>query len=128
MRSSAVRVLEAVPELVHVRIGEADNALPCSRWNPVDDPGVVEVAVGNDRRPIRPTAVSTMLPSALSQAANIIGVILAQVLGDRLLEFDDAGPCARQVRQAHGGDAEAESRPSPRCPVLPIDVRGGRRG
>ena len=102
-RVRRVRLPEAVLELVHVRIGEAV-AFRLAEADPVDDRGVVE-AVGNDR--VR------FVHERLEHAA--VGVetgrehdrvILAQVLGDRLLEPTMQG--LRAADEPHRGHAEPE--------------------
>ena len=98
-----VGLLEAILELIHVRIGEAI-ALGLAEPHAVDDRGVVE-AVGNDR--------VLLVEQRLEHAA--IGVetggehdrvVLAQMLGDRLLELTMQR--LRAANEAHRGHAEAE--------------------
>ena len=102
-RARGVGLLQAVLELVHVRIGEAV-ALRLAEPHAVDDRGVVE-AVGNDR--------VLFAQQRLEHAA--IGVEtggehdrirLAQVLGDRLLELTMQR--LRSADEAHGSHAKAE--------------------
>ena len=102
-RARAVRFFQAILELVHVRIGEAI-AFGFREPHAVDDRGVVE-AVGNDR--------VGFVEQRLEHAA--IGVetgresdrvVLAEVLGDRLLER--AMERLRAADEAHRGHAEAE--------------------
>ena len=102
-RACGIGLLQAVLELVHVRIGEAV-ALRLAEPHAVDDRGVVE-AVGNDR--------VLFAEQRLEHAA--IGVEtgrehdrvrLAQVLGDRLFELTMQR--LRAADEAHRGHAEAE--------------------
>ena len=102
-RAGVVGLLQAILELVHVRIGEAV-ALRLAEADSVDDRGVVE-AVGNDR--------VLLIEQRLEHPA--IGVetggehdrvLLAQVLGDRLLELTMQR--LRSADEAHRGHAEAE--------------------
>ena len=100
---AAVRLLEAVLEFVHVRIGEAI-ALGLREADAVDDRGVVQ-AVGNDR--------VLFSQQRLEHAA--IGVetggehdrvVLAQVFRDRLFKLTMQR--LRAADEAHRGHAEAE--------------------
>ena len=99
----AVRLLEAVLELVHIRVGEAI-AFGLREADAVDDRGVVE-AVGNDcvgfvEQRLEHAAVG------VETGGEDDRVLLAEVAGDRMLEL--AMERLRAADEAHGRHAEAE--------------------
>ena len=103
LRACCVGLLQAVLELVHVRIGEAV-PLRLAEPHAVDDRGVVE-AVGNDRIFVSKQRLEHAA-IGVETGGEHNRVRLAQVLGNRLLEFTMQR--LRSADEAHGGHAEAE--------------------